>query len=146
MIRSSLESKSVRWFWWYFHQNRISISIWKFDRKMRKISIVEKVNFTWFCKGNSFRKIKKKPTFGKLKFSPFSIEFFHLTIKFSYGFQNSIISKIPPKSPRWQSVEYTYNFFLTFVEFRYEFQQSVKMYRVTVKNQSFMYIVRQSYL
>ena len=80
---------SVRWFWWHFQKDRNSISIWKLDRKMRKISIVEKVNFTWFCKGNSFRKIKEKPTFGKLDFSPFSIEFFHLTIKFSYGFQNS---------------------------------------------------------
>ena len=128
-----INTLSRRFEWWYFRKDRISISIWKLDRKMkktygkwRKIELPKCRFFLDFSKGVPFTK-SSKIDFFKNGFS------FHLTIKFSYGFQNSIISKIPPKSPRWQSVEYTYNFFLTFVEFRYEFQQSVKMYRVTVK-------------
>ena len=138
-----INTLSRRFEWWYFQKDRISISIWKLGRKMRKFSIVEKFNFTWFCKGNSFRKIKGKSTFGKLKISPFSIEFFHLTRKFSYGNWDSIFLKIPPFEASWQSVDSTY-------QFSQEFSRiSIRIATIRENVQGYCkiwYIVRQSYL
>ena len=145
MVRR-INTLSRRWFWWYFQKKRNSISICNLDGKMRKKSIVEKVNFTWFCKGNSFGKIKENQHLGSSNFRHFPLVFFILRSSFHMEIEIRSFRKYHHSKRLNKVLILRTSFSMSFHEFRYEFQQSVKMYRGTVKYQWFWYKVRQSYL
>ena len=137
---------SARWFWWYFRNDRILKSIWKLGRKMQKLYRkwrkieLPKCRFSLIFLKEFPLQNQVKLTFSTMEIFLILRSIFHMEIEFRSFWkchQNHRTDKV---------LNLRTSFFMSFLEYRIEFQQSVKMYRVTVKYQSIWYIVRQSYL